>query len=362
MRGGTSKGPYFHARDLPSDTETRDRVLLAAMGSPDMRQIDGIGGANFLTSKVAIVSPSDRDDADVNYLFAQVYIEEAYVDTKPPCGNILSGIAPFAIDEGIVAAEDGETRVRIYHENISALIEAVVQTPGGRVQYDGDTAIDGVPGTAAPVILNWMNIVGGKTGKMLPTGNPVDVIDGIPASCIDVAMPMVIMKAESFGKTGTESKAELEADESLFERMEPIRLKASEMMGLGDAAGKVIPKIGLVAPPAPGGTITSRYFTPFTCHAAHAGTGALCVATGCVIEGTVLNEVAVIGNGPVYPITIQHPSGQIEVHLETEGSGAGIHPVKGGLVRTARRLFAGEVYVSASVWDGRQRAASVAAE
>ncbi|MBT7485522.1 MAG: 4-oxalomesaconate tautomerase [Rhodospirillales bacterium] len=356
MRGGTSKGPYFHASDLPADRDGIARVLMAAMGSPDARQIDGIGGADFVTSKVAIVSPSDRDDADVNYLFAQVQIEDDFVDFNPPCGNILSGIGPFAIETGLVKAQDGKTLVRIYHENISALIESVVDTPGGQVNYVGDTAIDGVPGTSAPIVLNWLNIVGSKTGKMLPTGNVVDVIDGVSITCVDVAMPMVLMKAEDLGVSGNESKEELEANDALFAKMEPIRLKASEMMGLGDARGKVIPKIGIMSAPRNGGTITSRYFTPKTCHSAHAGTGALCVSTACVVPGSVANQVANIGDGPVYPVVIEHPTGQIEVQLETEGTGTDIKPVKGGLIRTARWLFEGKVFIPASVWEGHQKA------
>jgi 4-oxalomesaconate tautomerase len=357
MRGGTSKGPYFHASDLPADRDGISKVLMAVMGSPDIMQINGIGGANFVTSKVAIVSPSGRDDADINYLFAQVQIEDAFVDFNPPCGNILSGIGPFAIQSGLVKAQDGKTTVRIFHENISALIEAVVETPGGQVNYEGDTAIDGVPGTGAPIILNWQNIVGAKTGKMLPTGNFIDVIDGVSVTCVDVAMPMVLMKAEDLGVSGNETAEELQANEALFAKMEPIRLKASEMMGLGDARGKVIPKIGIMSAPCNGGTITSRYFTPKICHTAHAGTGALCVATACAVPGSVANQAANIGGGPVFPIRIEHPTGQIDIQLETEGTGIDIKPVKGGFVRTARRLFEGKVFIPQSVWAGHKTAA-----
>lgn len=355
MRGGTSKGPYFHASDLPADREGISKVLMAAMGSPDVMQIDGIGGANFVTSKVAIVSPSNRDDADINYLFAQVQIEDAFVDFNPPCGNILSGIGPFAIQSGLVKAQDGTTTVRIYHENINALIEAIVETPGGQVNYEGGVAIDGVPGTAAPIILNWENIVGSKTGRMLPTGNIIDVVDGVSITCVDVAMPMVLMKAEDLSISGHESAEELQANDALFAKMEPIRLKASKMMGLGDARGKVIPKIGIMSAPQNGGTITSRYFTPKTCHTAHAGTGALCVAAACVVPGSVANQAANIGAGPTYPVNIEHPTGQIKIQLETEGVGPDIKPIKGGLIRTARWLFEGKVFIPKSVWAGHNK-------
>src|SRR5918993_5767036 len=226
MRGGTSKGPYFVADDLPEDADLRDRVLLAVMGSPDKRQIDGLGGADSLTSKVAIVSKSSRPDADVDYLFAQVKIDRAYVDTAPNCGNMISGVGPFAIERGLVPAEDGETVVRIYNVNTAAGVHAAIRTPGRRVQYDGDVAIDGVPGTGAPISLNFLDAVGSKTGKLLPTGKMVDEIDGVKVSCVDLAMPMVIAKASDFGITGYETKPELDAKAALLTRMEGIRLEA----------------------------------------------------------------------------------------------------------------------------------------
>ena len=226
MRGGTSRGPYFKASDLPQDVATRDRVLLAAMGSPDVRQIDGLGGADTLTSKVAIVSKSARPGVDVDYLFAQVDIGKPLVDTAPSCGNMLAGVAPFAIETGLIPAADGETRVMIYNVNTEARIEAIVQTPGKSVQYTGDARIDGVPGTAAPIVLNFMDVVGSVSGKMLPTGNVRDVIDGIEVTCIDVAMPMIMMRARDFGLTGYEGRAEINPNKALFAKIEPIRRKA----------------------------------------------------------------------------------------------------------------------------------------
>src|SRR5215216_3181506 len=270
MRGGTSRGPYFKAEDLPRDAAARDRVLLAAMGSPDKRQIDGLGGADSLTSKVAIVSRSTQPDADVDYLFAQVKIDRAFVDIAPNCGNMLAGVGPFAIEAGLVPAQDAETVVRVYNVNTRALIHATVPTPGGQVEYEGDVAIDGVPGTGSPISLNFVDAVGSKTGKLLPTGRVLDTIEGLAVSCVDLAMPMVIARAADFGKTGFETRNELNADAALLESIEQVRRAAGHLMGLGDVTGKVIPKFCLVSPPRHGGTNTSRYFVPDSCHSAHA--------------------------------------------------------------------------------------------
>src|ERR1044072_6431559 len=262
MRGGTSRGPYFKAEDLPKNVAARDRVLLAAMGSPDPRQIDGLGGADTLTSKVAIVSKSTRPGVDLDYLFAQVDIAKPIVDTAPSCGNMLAGVAPFGIETGMIPAKDGETRVMIYNVNTEARIEAVVQTPGKSVQYPGDVRIDGVPGTAAPIVLNFMDVVGSVSGKLLPTGKVRDVINGIEVTCIDVAMPMIMMRATDFGLTGAEGRAEINPNKELFARIEPIRLEAGRRMGFGDVSDKVIPKVGLVLAPRDGGTLTSRSLPP----------------------------------------------------------------------------------------------------
>jgi hypothetical protein len=345
MRGGTSKGPYFMAKDLPADPALRDRVLLAAMGSPDNRQIDGIGGATTLTSKVAIVSPSAREGIDVDYLFAQVEIEAARVDTNPPCGNIMAGVGPFALETGMVQPQGDVSRVRIYHVNIDAKIEAVVQTPGGKVNYEGDTAIDGVPGTAAPVRLNFMDVAGSTCGSLLPTGKPIDVIDGVEVSCVDAAMPVMILAASAVGKTGYESAAELDADRALFARLEPIRRKAGAMMGLGDVSEKVVPKIILLAKPRAGGAISSRYFVPQKTHAAHAVTGAICLACCCLVEDSVAAPFVELPAGPPYPLKIEHPSGELELLVDADPGRGGMTLRSIGTLRTARKLMEGAVYV-----------------
>ena len=351
MRGGTSRGPYFKATDLPADPAIRDQVLLAVVGSPDERQIDGIGGATTLTSKVAIVSPSEHPEADVDYLFAQVSINQAFVDTAPSCGNMLAGVGPFAIEQGFVRAQNDKTLVRIRNVNTESLIEALIQTPNGEIKYDGTTAIDGVPGTAAPVILNFKDVVGSKTGALLPTGNVVDTVEGVQVSCVDVAMPMVIAAASSFGKTGYESKAELDQDKEFFERLETIRLAAARLMGLGDARGQVVPKFGILAAPRNGGNITSRYFVPTACHAAHAVTGGICVAVCTVLKGSVAQGLGSIPSDLPAQCVIEHPSGSLEVALDLARSGEQISVNSAGVVRTTRKLFAGDVYVPARVWQ-----------
>jgi 4-oxalomesaconate tautomerase len=344
MRGGTSRGPYFKASDLPQDVAARDRVLLAAMGSPDPRQIDGLGGADTLTSKVAIVSKSTRPGVDLDYLFAQVDIGKPLVDTAPSCGNMLAGVAPFGIETGMVPAQDGETHVMIYNVNTEARSEAIVQTPGKSVQYTGDARIDGVPGTAAPIVLNFMDVVGSVSGRLLPTGKIRDVINGIEVSCIDVAMPMIMMRAKDFGLTGYEGRAEINPNNELFAKIEPIRLEAGRRMGFGDVSDKVIPKVGLLSPPKDGGTIASRYLTPHALHAAHAVTGAVCVATACALEGSIAYELAKPDDSNPRTIWIEHPSGQVDVLLQTTGKGADMDVVAGTL-RTARPIMKGEVLV-----------------
>jgi len=360
MRGGTSRGPFFLASDLPADPKLRDEVLLAAMGSPHDYQVDGIGGATPLTSKVAMISKSREPGADVDYLFAQVLVNEKLVDTKPNCGNMLVAVGPFAIEAGLVPARHSETTVRIYNVNTQALVESIVQTPGGVVTYEGDAAIDGVPGTAAPVKLNFKSAIGSVTGKLLPTGRPLDVIDGVEVSCVDVAMPMILMRAEQFGKTGHETAAELDADRELYVRMEPIRRKAGVLMGMGDVSKLVVPKIGLLSPPRKGGTIASRYFVPYSCHKAHAVTGTVCVASACAIAGTVAAQIAPLPPAPQGIVRIEHPSGMIAIELDVELEKAPPVMRRAALIRTARRIFDGHVHIPATVWRGTQ--ASSAAE
>jgi 4-oxalomesaconate tautomerase len=349
MRGGTSKGPYFRMQDMPADPMQRDRFLLAAMGSPHARQIDGIGGADTLTSKVAMVGPSEREGVDVDYLFAQVSVDKPVVDTAPSCGNILAGVGPFAIETGMVKPTGAETSVVIYNVNTDSRIEAIVQTPDGVVSYDGDTSIDGVPGTAAPIRLNFMDIVGSKTGSLLPTGHLQEEIDGIAVTLIDVSVPMLILRAGDLGKTGYETPAELDADRAFFARLEALRMEAGRRMGLGDVSGKVIPKVAMLAPPRTGGVIAARYFVPHKTHAAFAVTGGLCVATCAVLEGSVSDDLAVRPEGDDRMITIEHPAGIFEVALATTGSGRDLQVRSGGVIRTARKLMAGEVFAPAGV-------------
>jgi 4-oxalomesaconate tautomerase len=366
MRGGTSRGPFFHASDLPSDPKQRDAVLLAVMGSPHEYQVDGIGGAISVTSKVAIISKSHHPEADVDYLFAQVEVNQRIVDTKPNCGNMLVAVGPFAIETGLVQAKSGETTVRILNVNTQSLVHAIVQTPGGTVTYAGDAAIDGVPGTAAPVALNFESAIGSVTKKMLPTGRPLDVIDGVEVSCVDVAMPVVLMRAEAFGKTGHETAPELDADKALFKRMEAIRCKAGALMGMGDVSKLVVPKIALLSKPRKGGTITSRFFVPYSCHKAHPVTGTVCIASACAIPGTIAAQLVALPPAPQGAVNIEHPSGMIAIDLDVELDRPTPLMRRAALIRTARRLFDGHVHVPAAVWPGAasatdRKARSVAA-
>jgi hypothetical protein len=313
-------------------------------------QIDGIGGGSTLTSKAAIVSRSDHPDADIDYLFAQVSVDEARVDISPSCGNILAGVGPFAIEAGLVPAQEGETRVRVRNLNTDSFIETLVQTPNGVVEYDGDASIDGVEGTGAPIVLNFLDVAGSKTGKLLPTGNLRDRFAGVEVSCVDAAVPMVLIPAQALGKNGTETKAELDGDSELLARIEAIRREASWKMGLGDAAGKVIPKVALLARPQRGGTITSRYFVPHNCHAAHAVTGAICVASCVALPGSITDELVERPRGDRQEIRIEHPSGRIDLVLQVNATPSGPQIQRAGLIRTARKLFQGELYVSSSVW------------
>ena len=355
MRGGTSRGPFFLTTDLPSDAQLRDRVLLSVMGSPHDYQVDGIGGARSLTSKVAMISRSTQPGADVDYLFAQVLITEALVDTKPNCGNMLIAVGPFAIEAGLVPAKDPETTVRIYNVNTRTLVEAIVQTPGGKVTYEGNAAIDGVPGTAAPVKINFKGGIGSVTGKLLPTGKPLDVIDSTEVSCVDVAMPTVFLRAEKLGKTGYESAADLDSDRAMMERMEAIRRKAGVLMGMGDVSKGVVPKIALLAKPAKDGSIAVRYFVPDACHKALAVTGTVCLASACAIPGTVASQLVTLPPAPQGIIEIEHPSGKISIDLDADFTNGRQELRRAALIRTARRIFEGRVFVPKHVWAGPDR-------
>ena len=346
MRGGTSKGLYFQAKDLPSDSAVRDQVLLAAMGSPDSRQIDGIGGAHPLTSKVAIVSPSQRDDADVDYLFLQVVVDKAVVSDAQNCGNILAGVGPFAIDEGLVAANEDVTDVRIHMVNTGALAVAQVQVKNGKSVYEGDAEIDGVPGGAAPVLIDFLDIAGSSCGVLLPTGNVTDTFEGVTVTCIDNGMPVVMMEAQDFAIQGDESPEQLEANASLKEKVEAIRLQAGEKMNLGDVSGKTVPKMTLVSAPVNNGLLNTRSFIPHRVHDAIGVLGSVSVATACVIKGAVGNRY--LGDDHDYSaLNIEHPTGQFTVAMEVEGeqSAETLNIRRAALLRTARLLMRGEVMI-----------------
>ena len=347
MRGGTSKGPVFLAWDLPDSIEQRDELLLNLMGSGHELEIDGIGGGNPQTSKVAIVSPSLHPDADVDYLFVQVMVSQRRVDTAPNCGNMLCAVGPFAVEQGLVKASKGRTLVRIRNLNTGTFVNAEVYTPEGTVSYEGDTAIDGVPGTAAPVQLTFLDAAGSKTGKLFPTGQTQDVIDGIPMTCIDMAMPMMIIEAGHLGKRGDESPAELDADKAFLGRLESLRLQAGLAMGLGDVSDKVIPKPVLVSAPKAGGTIQVRYFMPHNCHRALAITGSIGLATACVTDGSVIAQLlGGVSEPRMKHVRIEHPSGGIDVVLSYTGAQG--ETIRASVVRTSRRLFSGYVYAAAS--------------
>jgi 4-oxalomesaconate tautomerase len=367
MRGGTSKGLMFLADDLPDDQATRDAVLLAAMGSPDERQIDGMGGSHPLTSKVAVVSRSLRDNADVEYLFLQVWPDRAEVSDSQNCGNMLAAVGPFAIEQGLVAADDEVTPVRIWMRNTQTLAIASVQTPGGLVRYDGPARIDGVPGSHAPIPIEFADVAGSSCGALLPTGNVTDVIEGTRVTCIDNGMPVVCMAASDLGLRGQESPAELEGNDSLTKLIEAIRLKAGPLMNLGDVTDSTVPKVSLLSPPAHGGMISTRTFIPHRVHEAIGVFGAVSVATACMLPGSVAHAIADLEAetaGPV-DIEVEHPTGYFTVTLEVAVSGGGTTPQKptgisgaaitvtrSALLRTARLLMRGAVMVPSSVWSG----------
>ena len=350
MRGGSSRGPYFNKNDLPEDRKSLSNVLISLIGSGHPLNIDGIGGGAAVTTKVAILSESTDEWADIDYFFAQVGVEERRVDYKPTCGNILSGVAPAALEMNLVPPSGNETIVKIRAVNTGARVKAKVKTPGGVVTYEGDTEIDGVPGTAAPIELQFMDTVGGVTGSMLPTGNEIDEIDGIEVSCLDVAMPTVIGRAKDFGLTGFESSAELDENKQFFSRMESIRIKAGERMGMSDVQNSVIPKFGLIAPPGSGGTVSARYFMPWKCHPSMAVTGSQCLASCLLVPGTVAEGLAQSPTESPARIVIEHPMGSIELTVDFSIDSDSIAVKSAGLVRTARKLAAGEIYIPLHLW------------
>jgi 4-oxalomesaconate tautomerase len=343
MRGGTSKGLFFHVRDLPVERSLRDGVLLAAMGSPDERQIDGVGGAHPLTSKVAVVGPATRADADVDYLFLQVAVDKAEVSDSQNCGNILAGVGPWAIEAGLVAARHPVTAVRIHMVNTGSIAVAHVPTPDGVVEYEGDARIDGVPGTAAAISIEFLDVAGSSCGALFPTGHIIDVVDGVNVTCIDNGMPVVVLAAADLGKTGRETPEALEADTALKKRIERIRLELGPRMNLGDVAKKTVPKMTLVAPPAAGGTLATRSFIPHRVHEAIGVLGAVSVATAAATAGSVAARVAAAAPGGRFQI--EHPTGFFTVEMEVEPDGEAVRVRRSALLRTARKLMAGTVYV-----------------
>lgn len=349
MRAGTSRGPFFLRDWLPQDELTRDQALIGAIGASDLLQVDGVGGGSTLTSKVAIVSRSAQAGCDVDYLFAQVGVGQQSVDTRPNCGNMLAGVGPFAIEQGLVQAADGVTTVRVFNVNTRSRINVTVQTPGRRVRYDGETRIDGVAGTAAPIHLDFLDAWGAVTGSVFPTGQRIDLIDGTEVSCIDAAMPLMVVRAADLGVSGRETPAQLDEHPGLLQRIERLRLEAGARMGLGDVADSVIPKPVLVSPGDSPTSITSRYFTPKRCHASHAATGAIGVATAFALPGTV-------ASGQGLPpgerdVVVLHPQGRIDVRVLIDGQGEAARIQRAALVRTARKILQGDLHVPAYVFS-----------
>ena len=360
MRAGTSRGPFFLKDWLPSDPAARDQALIGAIGASDPLQLDGLGGNSTLNSKVAIVSLSNLPDCDLDYLFAQVGVGHQSVDTRPNCGNMLSGVAPFAIEQGLIEAQDGTTTVRIHNVNTGAKIEATVQTPGGRVTYEGSARIDGVAGTAAPVLLNFLDAWGAVTGHLFPTGQRTESIEGVTVTCIDAAMPLMIMRASELGLTGRERPAELDANAALLEKIEVMRLEAGRRMGLGDVSGSVVPKPVIVSPGDSPDSIVSRYFTPHRCHSSHAVTGAIGVSTAFALPGTVASGLSRASGRHL--LSVVHPQGQIDIDVEVAGEGDAAVVQKAALVRTARKIMQGQLHLPDYVFPPEQADSPVALE
>jgi 4-oxalomesaconate tautomerase len=356
FRGGTSRGPFFRESDLPQRTALRDRVLLAVMGSPDPRQIDGLGGAHPLTSKVGIVRPGSKPGVDLDFLFAQLQPDRDTVDTTPNCGNMLAAVVPFALEAGMARPQGDTTTLRVLTRNTGMQCEITTQTPGGRVSYEGTARIDGVPGTSAPITINFLDTAGSVCAGLLPTGQVRDRIDGIEVTCIDNGMPLVLLRAADVGRSGYETVDALNADAELKKRIEQLRLACGLAMGLGDVTAKNYPKMTLVAPPRGGGSLATRSFIPHVCHDAIGVLAAVTVATACVLEGTVAQALARVPGGGSRTLSVEHPTGEFSVELELDPDDA--HRVRrAALLRTARLLMRGEVLVPRSVWDGGQRGA-----
>ena len=343
MRGGTSKGAYFAAADLPDDREERNDLLLRIMGSPDPRQIDGIGGGHPLTSKVAVVSASSHADADVDYLFLQVSVDEALVSDSQNCGNLLAGVGPFAVERALVQPDSDRSQVRIRMVNSGSLATASFLTPGGVVRYDGETTIAGVPGSAAPISLAFSDTAGSTCGALLPTGQIVDDVNGIEVTCIDNGMPTVIVAATDLGVAGDESPETLEDDDDLTRRLAQIRLHAGKMMNLGDVSEKTVPKMTLVSEAQGDATINTRTFIPTRCHTAIGVLGAITVGTAARIPGSVAHRRTRKGDHDI--VRIAHPTGYFDVEVDVrQENSTGFSVERAAAIRTARKLFDGHVY------------------
>ena len=349
MRGGTSKGGYFLKSDLPADPQHRDAFLLRAMGSPDTRQIDGMGGADPITSKVAVIAPSSRPGIDVDYLFLQVFVDQPIVTDAQNCGNILAGVAPFAIERGLVSAREGHTDVAIFMENTGQVATARVETPNGQVRYRGDAAIDGVPGTAAPVLVTFSDTAGSTCGALLPTGRVMDHVEGVDVTLIDNGMPCVVLRASDMGLTGQEAPEDLEANAPLREKLENLRLACGPLMNLGDVSEKSVPKMTMVSAPGEGGAVSTRTFIPHRCHKTIGVLGAVSVATACLMEGSTAAPVAHVrgigensgdGDGE-YRLAIEHPTGEMTVVARLDHNG---DVASAAILRTARKLMDGEIF------------------
>ena len=345
MRGGTSRGPFFNRADLPQDLDELAEILIEVIGAGHPLNIDGIGGGTAVTTKVAMLSPSDDDWAEVDYFFAQVSVEDRLVDYKPTCGNMLTAVGPAALEMGLIEPKGDETEIRIRAVNTGAEVVAQVQTPGGGVEYQGETKVDGIPGHAAPVRLNFHKVAGSATGALLPTGNLRDEIDGIKVTCMDVAMPVVMARADAFGLTGYETREELDANRDFFARMEAVRLKAGEGMGMGDVSKSVTPKFTILAPARDGGSIAARYFMPWQTHPTLAVTGAQCIAACALAPGSVADGLWTRPNANPVDMKLEHPSGVIDVAIDFQNGPDGFQVRSAGLTRTARKIASGQVFV-----------------
>ncbi len=352
MRGGTSRGPFFDAADLPAEVALRDRVLLAVMGSPDKRQIDGLGGAHPLTSKVGIVRPGSKPGVDLDFLFAQLQPDKDTVDTTPNCGNMLAAVVPFALETGMVQPTGDASTFRVLTLNTDMQCDITVPTPGGRVEYAGDARIDGVPGTAAPITIDFLDTAGSVCAGLLPTGRARDTIDGVDVTCIDNGMPLVMFRAADVGRTGYESVAEMNGDAELKARIERLRLACGHAMGLGDVTAKNYPKMTLIAPPRHGGSLCTRSFIPHVCHDAIGVLAAVTAGTACVLDGSVCDGVAVVPEGRVKKVSVEHPTGEFSVELEVDPENPQ-NVTRAALLRTARLIMRGEVMIPAAVWRGK---------